>query len=287
MAILPLVTLRNGTRSGRAVNQAADGGEPKPFFKKFKTKRNFYAYDANTGIIVQLNHSLYELLDCLTDPERKEEITSKLSQACGPQEVDGGLALLNRMIGKVGVFRPVSLRTRTVRPEIVRAQVHKMVGHLGHLVLSVSEQCNLRCSYCSFSGGYANSRVHNDTHMSWEVARKAIDYFLANLGSTKAEVGFYGGEPLLNLPLVKQCVSYTKETNPSIVYGMTTNGTLLSDTSVDYLVDAGIRLLISLDGPEEVHDKERGFISGRPSFEKILDNVKRLKARYPQFYEKK
>ena len=79
------------------------------------------------------------------------------------------------------------------------------------LTLQVTQQCNLRCEYCAYSGVYKNW-VHNNSNMDWETAKKAIDFFLSHSRDSKEIVlGFYGGEPLLQFPLIKRCVDYIEE----------------------------------------------------------------------------
>lgn len=46
-----------------------------------------------------------------------------------------------------------------------------------HLMLQVTQQCNLRCEYCAYSGMYDN-RVHSNKRMDFKLAKKAIDFLL-------------------------------------------------------------------------------------------------------------
>lgn len=77
-----------------------------------------------------------------------------------------------------------------------------------NLVLQITQNCNLRCEYCAYSGSYKN-RIHSNKRMTFEVAAKAIDFVVSH--SKEAEqfyIGFYGGEPLLEFSLIKRCVDY-------------------------------------------------------------------------------
>jgi len=262
--------------------------QPKPFIKKFKTRCNYYAYDVNTNLIVKLDEITYDLLDWFPFSS-KQEIVEEFSHKFPPVQIKQGTAKLEALAEQLGAFRPLQVRSRMRSPEFIRENVHKMIGHFEHLILSVSEQCNMRCAYCAYSGGYVNIRVHNNSYMSWNVARKAIDYFLANLGSQVGpqEIGFFGGEPLINFGLIRQCVEYTKSRNPNVGFGLTTNGTLLTDEITDFLSKNGIRILVSLDGPKEIHDVDRIFVSGKGTFDKIIQNLKRLKENHPEYYSKK
>jgi uncharacterized protein len=124
--------------------------------------------------------------------------------------------------------------------------------------------------------------------MPTEIAKRAIDFFFKRTKDrTRICISFYGGEPLLNLPLIKHCVRYI-ETNyygKKIDYAMTTNGTLLSEDVVSYLVEKRFNLLISLDGPEEIHDTHRKFIeNGQGTFSVVMENVVQIKTKHPDYY---
>ena len=68
---------------------------------------------------------------------------------------------------------------------------------LNQIVLQVTQNCNLRCSYCAYSGSYYN-RKHSNKQMSKETALRAVDFFMEHSSEIEdATIGFYGGEPLL------------------------------------------------------------------------------------------
>jgi len=115
--------------------------------------------------------------------------------------------------------------------------------------------------------------------MNFDTAKKAIDYFLSHSSkSLSRSITFYGGEPLLEFPLIKRCVSYANErSKEKIHYGITTNGKLLSDEIIRFLKNNHITPSISLDGPRKTHNRYRKFISGKNSYDIIIKNVERLK----------
>jgi len=157
------------------------------------------------------------------------------------------------------------------------------------LVLDITERCNLCCSYCCFSGNFEGHRTHSQKSMSWEIAERAMSHFLENdqVGDGTYPITFYGGEPLLEFELVKKCVSYAEtkasELGKTVRFSITTNGTLLTDDVVDYLVRHGFLTLVSLDGPKSVHDRYRVFPEGQGSFDVVENNLRRFAGRYPDF----
>ena len=156
------------------------------------------------------------------------------------------------------------------------------------MCLQVTQQCNLRCAYCAYSGNYYD-RQHSEQRMSLNLAKQSIDFFLSHSrDNNRIHLAFYGGEPLLEFELIRQCVKYIKEKTEgkTITFGMTTNGTLLSDEVVDYLMSENFRLTISLDGSREEHDANRKFRNGKGTFDVIMSNVKRIHERYPDYSSK-
>ena len=164
---------------------------------------------------------------------------------------------------------------------------HYAKCRIRQVVLQVTQQCNLRCSYCVYSGNY-DTRQHSDKRMSEETALKAIDYVIRH-SSEVDEVcfSFYGGEPLLEIELIKKCIAYVKKNmeGRKYTFSMTTNGTLLVPETVHFLVENHFRLSVSLDGPKEEHDANRRFRTGKGSFDTIMKNIQHIKEHYPEFWE--
>lgn len=155
------------------------------------------------------------------------------------------------------------------------------------MVLQVTQNCNLRCEYCAYSGKYYN-RTHSSRRMSFQLARDAVDFLVAHSrDKDHVNIGFYGGEPLLELDLIKKVIQYIEDTYPGkeFNYTITTNGTLLDDETVCYLESKKVNLTISLDGPKETHDKYRRFVNGNGSFEKVMDNLRQIARNHPYYYK--
>ena len=104
-------------------------------------------------------------------------------------------------------------------------------GVIKAMCLNVSHMCNLRCEYCFADGGSYNGKA---TNMSFDVAKSAIDFLVERSGTRRnLEVDFFGGEPLLNLDVVKKTISYArsleKSKNKNFRFTITTNAMLLDD----------------------------------------------------------
>jgi uncharacterized protein len=116
--------------------------------------------------------------------------------------------------------------------------------------------------------------------MTEATALKAADYFLEHLSARKEMVfaTFYGGEPFLNLPVIKQVHAYLKKAlKERIFFSITTNGTLLDHEAREFVVENHIHLSVSVDGDRVTHDRNRKFVNGKPTFDKIIRNLECLK----------
>lgn len=151
------------------------------------------------------------------------------------------------------------------------------------LLLNVTESCNLACEYCIYSGQYENERTETTSSMGVDIAKKALDRFLPQ-STDFPYIGFYGGEPLNNMPFIKAVVDYARTSSPDkdLVFSMTTNF-CDGDKYLNYIVDNGIYANISLDGPKEVHDKFRRYKNGKPTHSKIMRNLEKVEEYAPGY----
>jgi len=138
-------------------------------------------------------------------------------------------------------------------------------------VLSLTRECNMSCSYC-----YAGAS--NKQNLSYQTARKAIDFILDRAhDGQKITFYFFGGEPLLRFDMVRQITAYIrnhdKSRNTHTEFALTTNGTLLSPEILEFFRKEQFRLCISMDGVEVAHNRHRRFESGLPTFREVVDNL--------------
>jgi uncharacterized protein len=131
-----------------------------------------------------------------------------------------------------------------------------------NVTLVLSEKCNLNCSYC-FEGIKSDPRVL--------AFNKAIERLIKLPDNTGIE--FYGGEPLLQIPLIKQIMDWIKQNGRIFKFSMTTNGQIIpGDVFIDDYLSHFEHIRLSIDGPEEVHDRNRG----KGSFKKAINFLKKL-----------
>lgn len=148
---------------------------------------------------------------------------------------------------------------------------------LQQLILSVTENCNMRCKYCTYHNKYDSE--YKFGNMSIETAHKAIDIFLQkSIKNDEVFISFYGGEPLLRKDFVKECVEYalSKSNGQHVKFAITTNGTLLDEEFIEYLIDHNFFVAISLDGPRQMNDRYRVFPDNAPTYDVVINNLKEI-----------
>jgi uncharacterized protein len=151
-------------------------------------------------------------------------------------------------------------------------------SYIKAMCLNIAHDCNLRCKYCFASEGDYKGKKQL---MSFEVGKKAIDFVIENSGPRRnIEVDLFGGEPLLNLTVIKEIIDYAKEQekvfNKNIRFTITTNATLLTEEIMDYVNKNMGNVVLSIDGRKEVNDKIRNRYDGSGSFDSILPKIKRM-----------
>lgn len=173
-------------------------------------------------------------------------------------------------------------------PALSRHTIENKIAHIRQLTLEVTQDCNLRCKYCVYSGNYDDRRTHTENNqvMPFDVAHRSIDYFFTLLHSKQRTakfnspaIGFYGGETLMAFDLIKKCVEYVHsiKKNDNINFTITTNGTLMTNEMAKFFKANDFSVLISLDGPKEEHDKFRVYQNESGTFDRIWKSITMLK----------
>ena len=157
---------------------------------------------------------------------------------------------------------------------------HKSVGEIKALCLNICYDCNLRCRYCFADEGTYHSS--NREYMSLEVGCKAVDFLIAHSGKRQhLEIDFFGGEPLMNLDVVKGIVEYAisreKDSGKIFSFTMTTNCVLLSDETIDWLNKEMSNVVLSIDGRECVHNEVRKTPNGKGCWDIIIRNAQKFR----------
>lgn len=137
--------------------------------------------------------------------------------------------------------------------------------------------CNFACPYCY------EKPLGRAGAMGEATAERLCAFLLGRLrpGKSLLTVDFYGGEPLLYLPLLRRIAGALQAgaaaRGAHFRFTLVTNGSLLTRRTVDSLGPLGLASAkVTLDGPPHVHDRSRPLRSGRGSFQAILRNLKEV-----------
>jgi uncharacterized protein len=143
-------------------------------------------------------------------------------------------------------------------------------------------QCNFACDYC-IQGDHGDYNK-NAAKMSLETAARVGDWAEQRLEALSPEsyvLTFFGGEPLLNLPvmyyLAERMWKVCEARGVRMLVNIITNGLLLTSEIVDRLNQVGLNgIKITLDGDRDTHNKMRPLRGGQGTFDKIVNNVRQV-----------
>lgn len=145
------------------------------------------------------------------------------------------------------------------------------------VTLWLTRKCNLRCVYC-YEG---EKKYYSMTKKTFDDSLQFITKFFLNSGDEFLGITFHGGEPMLEFEKIEQCVNYfasIESMKNKVSYILTTNGTIMTDKQIDFLVKH-INLSISIDGKKEQHDKYRIFPDGTGSYNLAAVNAQKVLAK--------
>jgi uncharacterized protein len=143
-------------------------------------------------------------------------------------------------------------------------------------------QCNFACDYC-FQGDHGDYNKHAD-RMSLETSAQVagwIDERMRELKPKTLSITFFGGEPLVNLPVMydiaERAWTSTRERGVELKISIITNGLLLTEEVVDRLLPFGLSYVkITLDGDRDTHNRMRPLRGGQGTFDRIVENVRKV-----------
>lgn len=214
-----------------------------------------------------------------------EQIADVLKSAKGGILSSGSFSFLNEQ-EKDDLFEQLkknklcfSLGEKTDLEDYLQIQKGLDCKKIGILYLLTTDLCNLACRYC-----FVESEMQEEyqfSTMEVETVRMGIDLFVKALdeshGIEEPQIILYGGEPLINLPAIKEAIQYINQLkkagklakNTSIT--LNTNGVLITEEVIKVLKQAeNLNVAISLDGPKQINDQCRVYHSGSGTYDDIL-----------------
>ncbi len=197
-----------------------------------------------------------------------------------------------QLLKQNGYFGEIN-QEKALSKRLTAEDIEASLANTRQVTFEVTEKCPLKCKYCGYGEFYDDYGEREKLHMPLNIPVNLLTYLAGfwNSGLNRSHrkdiyIGFYGGEPLENFPLVKEVVKFAgrlKLEHNSFSFSMTTNGVLLHKY-MDFLVKHNFNLLISLDG-DEANNQYRVWQSGKPAFRDIMKNIEQLNREHPAFFK--
>ena len=165
----------------------------------FSTRNKKYMYDTGTGKVFECEEIEYRVLKELFENSRIMDSIEGVSKS----QLQEAYKNIWNLVEQEHILQ--------VRPDLkfVRGSDETMRDLLHYdlqqIVLELTEQCNMRCRYCIYNEHNDHYRNFSPKSMSWDIAKRAVEYARDNSGDRIA-VSFYGGEPLVQFDLMKKVI---------------------------------------------------------------------------------
>lgn len=157
-----------------------------------------------------------------------------------------------------------------------RTKFHRLSNFTNLHIFVVSLRCDHSCPYCQVSRQSEDKAAFD---MTRETADKALDIVFRS-PNPAIKIEFQGGEPLLNFDLIKYIVETAEKRNKTenreLAFVIATTLSLATTEILEYCRDHNIYLSSSLDGPEDLHNKNRPR-PGRDSYAKFVEGLRKAR----------
>lgn len=174
-----------------------------------------------------------------------------------------------------GSFEPAELSLddlkdlqEEVQSEITTLGLDRILRtHTPGIAIIVTQNCNLTCSYCLAKQGTFGLEVSRTNLPMVKMQIRDLFEVHPDIDFIK----FFGGEPTLRMDLIDDiCRFVTDDLGKSVHFAVTTNGTLPAAAHIETWQRFHVSVSVSVDGPEDIHDRERVDSRGHGSFRKAL-----------------
>lgn len=182
-----------------------------------------------------------------------------------PQPLEEDIA---RKLAELGLLQPIDW------PDFLESRPAQMLTAWLH----ITNACNLRCSYC-----YINKSNEAMDETTAKAAIEAIIRSAIQHNYSTVKLKYAGGEATLNFHLLKTVHEYAEalalQNNLVLIGVVLSNGVSLTNAMLDYIREHKLTLMISLDGSQAEHDKQRIFLNGVGSYDYVMRGVERAIAK--------
>lgn len=238
----------------------------------FHTNFNNYFYDTGTGKVLRLSDESYKVINSLLSFKETVDNFINNMENISDVEKDNFITVCLRE----NLFRAPKVKNMKLYMGGDDALKKMLYSEARQLVLEVTEKCNFKCKYCIYNEEFDGDRNFGNRDMSFETAKLSVDYIIQH-SKKKVAVTFYGGEPLIKFDLIKATIDYAliSGKNKDLTFSLTSNMTLMTEEMAEYFSTVpGLSIVVSLDGPKEIHNAARVYRSNLGTFD---DTIKGLK----------
>lgn len=163
-----------------------------------------------------------------------------------------------------------------------RKEIRSKCGKIENVYVILTNKCNLRCKYCAIKNVADLSNVPTDKNsMQYDIIDEFIIKYVKYVQKNNIKsptLIFYGGEPLLCIEKIKYIIKKTSDYK--FKYTIVTNGTMITDELADLCSEYNVSVGISIDGPQEINDKNRVFATHEGSvYDVVLEKLHRLQGK--------
>lgn len=246
---------------------------------------------------MDLKPSAYNLIVASGDPEHSLAYNTRT----------GALAILGQAVaallkggGSVGGDAPIKLtegqRARMAeagflvddaRNESIEVEAEYCLQQQDPSVLSLciapTYTCNLACPYCYEAGRNASGAVMDESTQDRIIAFAKLAFDAEPY--ERIEVQWYGGEPMLAPEAIEHIseglMAFCEEHGLGYSANMVSNATRIDGPAAAMLKRCCVNdVLVTIDGPEAVHNQRRPARDGSNSFQQVLNGVEHLIREY-------
>lgn len=144
------------------------------------------------------------------------------------------------------------------------------------VLVATTWNCNLRCRYCFVK---AQTTAPGRGNMTQSLARQVVDGLDEGMQHVESIcIHLYGGEPLTNIPAMRAMIERAAcKPAGRFSFAITTNGSIATPEVIDLLDQGRFQIILSIDGPAEIHDACRRTLGGHPTHANVIDFLHKVK----------
>ncbi|WP_025675894.1 radical SAM protein [Paenibacillus polymyxa] len=229
------------------------------FTNVIEKNQDYIFFNSNSLGLFEASQDDYDIFQTYTEPKELSNDETSLSF------VQAGF-LIPESFNEYDVAKKERFLRRKISKE-------SSLNRIGYMRISLTELCNLQCKYC-----FVNDIYRTKGNMDKDSFVSTIHWFIEQNKSSYLRIQYFGGEPLLRMDLIKMGhIMLEKAKNDGIISGyeeeIVTNGTLMNEKKSKYFIDNHFRIIFSIDGWEEINDKNRVYSNGMGSYNAIIKGL--------------